>query len=259
VNHYCRFVAPLLVITLLAIAPARSETSRAFGTLRGYSAERARAEAWAWLQARTKADQEAQKRFETIWADGERTVLECLGATFELGDPEAAALLKEARDAHHSAPTNVPKMLTDSSRSAFERANLGLLYARMLVQRRVYEEALGVLRLTKVEQVADPAAYFFDRAVAEHALMQKSEANRSIVGLIEDVGDVPDRYRVLALLMYQDMLNWRDKDLGDIARKMDNIERRLELARGGPQTQKLQREVVARLDELIKQLEQGGC
>ena len=29
----------------------------------------------------------------------------------------------------------------------------------------------------------------------------------------------------------------------------------LELARGGPQTQKMQKEVVARLDEIIKQLE----
>jgi hypothetical protein len=48
---------------------------------------------------------------------------------------------------------------------------------------------------------------------------------------------------------------------------MDNIERRLELARGGPQTQKIQKEVVARLDEIIKELENlsksecnsGGC
>ena len=55
--------------------------------------------------------------------------------------------------------------------------------------------------------------------------------------------------------MLLDMQTWKDKDLGAVARKMDNVERRLELARGGPQTQKLQKEVVARLDELIKELE----
>jgi hypothetical protein len=56
--------------------------------------------------------------------------------------------------------------------------------------------------------------------------------------------------------MVLDMRSWRDdKDLGWVARKMDNIERRLELARGGPQTQKIQKEVVARLDEIIKQME----
>lgn len=55
--------------------------------------------------------------------------------------------------------------------------------------------------------------------------------------------------------MLLDMATWKTKDLGAIARKMENIERRLELARGGPQTQKLQKEVIARLDELIKELE----
>ena len=69
------------------------------------------------------------------------------------------------------------------------------------------------------------------------------------------VADAPARYKDLSILMLYDMQSWRDKDLGWIARKMDNIERRLELARGGPQTQKMQKEVVARLDEIIKQLE----
>ena len=36
---------------------------------------------------------------------------------------------------------------------------------------------------------------------------------------------------------------------------MDNIERRLELARGGEQTQKMEKDVIARLDELIKKIE----
>jgi predicted secreted Zn-dependent protease len=75
------------------------------------------------------------------------------------------------------------------------------------------------------------------------------------VAVVEDVADAPERYRMVAVLMLYDMLTWKDKDLGWIARKMDNIERRLDLARGGPQTQKIQKEVVARLDEIIKELE----
>ena len=55
--------------------------------------------------------------------------------------------------------------------------------------------------------------------------------------------------------MLLDMHAWKDKDLQAVARKMENVERRLELARGGPQTQKLQKEIVLRLDELIKELE----
>ena len=55
--------------------------------------------------------------------------------------------------------------------------------------------------------------------------------------------------------MHFDMVSWQDKDLSAIARKMDNIQRRLDLARGGKKTQKLQKEVLARLDEIIKELE----
>ena len=35
---------------------------------------------------------------------------------------------------------------------------------------------------------------------------------------------------MVAGLMLFDMMGWKDKDLGWIARKMDNIERRLEMA-----------------------------
>jgi hypothetical protein len=40
-------------------------------------------------------------------------------------------------------------------------------------------------------------------------------------------------------------------------RKMENIERRLDLARGGPQTQKLQKEVVARMAARPERLDRG--
>ena len=83
----------------------------------------------------------------------------------------------------------------------------------------------------------------------------KKEAADSIVRLLDDAADAPERYKMVAGLMLFDMMTWKDKDLGWIARKMDNIERRLDLARGGPKTQKMQKEVVARLDELIKEME----
>jgi len=60
---------------------------------------------------------------------------------------------------------------------------------------------------------------------------------------------------MVAMLMHYDMLNWQDKDLGWLALKMDNIQRRLDLNRGGQVTQKMQKEVLVRLDELIKEKE----
>jgi hypothetical protein len=252
-----------LILPLAGILPgsARADDKKAtetvtFGNLRSVLPQEAQHLALDWLKGIGPVDATTQKTFDVIWAQSDRSVLDRVAATFALGDPEAARLLTQAQDPNEPAPTSVPALFQNEKKPAFFRANLGLAYARALATRRVYEECLDALRVIKPEQVVEPAVFFFERAVAEYALGMKREASRSIVGLLEDVADSPQRYRIVALLMYQDMQNWQDKDLGNIARKMDNIERRLELSRGGPQTQKLQREVVARLDELIKMLEQ---
>jgi hypothetical protein len=241
-----------------ALAQAEKKPTKelvSFGTLRATSPEDARSQALAWLKGVGKTDANTSKAFEEIWAQTERPTLDRVADTLALGDAEAGKLLSEARDITKPAPTAVPALLKDSKKPVFFRNNLGLAYAKALSNRRVYEEALEALKSVKAEQVIDPSTYLFHRAVAEHALLLKNDANRSIVRLLDDAVDVPERYKMVAVLMAFDMQQWRDKDLGEIARKMDNIERRLELARGGPQTQKIQKEVVARLDEIIKQLE----
>jgi hypothetical protein len=232
----------------------------AFGTLRATAPDEARSQAEAWLKRAGRTDADAQKAFADLWA-GDRTVLDKVAETFALGDPNARKLLEEARDARSAAPTEVPSLLKDKKGDAFYRANLALAYAKALSNRRVYEEALETLDAVKVENVVDPASFLFHKAVAEHALMKSKEANNTIVRLLDDVTDAPERYKMVAALMVFDMATWKDKDLGTIARKMDNIERRLDLSRGGPKTQKIQKEVIARLDELIKEKENQskGC
>jgi hypothetical protein len=227
----------------------------AFGALEAPSAEVARASGLAWLKQVGKADEAAVQQFDIIWKQSDWTVLDRVAATLSLGDPTAGQLLAEARDPLAPAPTTVPDVLRDAKSPVFYRANLALAYARALSNRRIHEEALDILRTTRPELVVDPAAYLFHRAVCEHALLQRPQAGRTITRLLEDVGEAPERYKTVGALMLLDMQTWKEKDLGAVARKMDNVERRLELARGGPQTQKLQKEVVARLDELIKELE----
>jgi hypothetical protein len=55
--------------------------------------------------------------------------------------------------------------------------------------------------------------------------------------------------------MHFDMMTWQEKDLGWISRKMNVIKDRLGHARGGQKTQRMQKEVLVRLDEMIKELE----
>jgi hypothetical protein len=251
-----------LAFPLIGVGPALAQAEKkpakepiSFGTLRAQTLPDARGQALGWLRSVGKTDAATMKSFDGIWSDADRPVLDRVADTLALGDSEAAKIVADARDPYKPAPTEVPAVLKDKKRPAYYRENLGLVYARALSQRRVYEEALATLKGIQPEEVVDPAAYLFHRAVSEHALLLKDDANRSIVRLLDDAVDVPDRYKMVAVLMAVDMQSWKQKDLGEIARKMDNIERRLELSRGGPQTQKIQKEVVARLDELIKQLE----
>jgi len=228
----------------------------AFGALDPMSAETAKTKLAAWLKEVGKSDAATLQKLDAIWKDSQRSALDRMADSLALGDPIAAKLLAEARDPQAPAPIVLPTLFTSDKTSAFYRANLGLVYARALTNRRVYEEALDTLKIFGAEQVVDPAAYLFHRAVCEHALQQKPEATKTIHRLLEEGAAIsPDRYKIVATLMLLDMHTWKDKDLGDIARKMDNIERRLDIARGGPETRRQQREVLNRLDELIKKLE----
>ncbi len=232
-----------------------------FSRLKSTAPENARRNAEVWLKATGKSDSTS---IEKIWASPDLSTLDRTVETFKLADPQVAKLLSEAKAADKSAPKQAPALFKDAKLSGFYRANLGLAYAKALCGARVYEEALDVLRNISPEQTVDPSSYFFHRAVAEHATIKRDEATRSIVRLIDDVTDAPDRYKMLASIMFVDMQSWSrdDKDLGNIARLMDNIERRLELARGGEQTQEIQKKVVFRLDELIKEMEnqcKGNC
>jgi hypothetical protein len=238
----------------LPASAAEKKTEFTFGALRSASAEAAKSQAEAWLQSTGKMD---QKSFDAIWSQDDLTVLDKVAESLKLGSADAAKLLTESANAEKSAPKEVPAVLKDTKQNGFFRSNLALAYARNLSSARVYEESLGALEAVQPEQVVDPSAYFFYKAVAEHALIKKEKATKTIVRLLDDVADAPDRYKMLATIMFFDMQGWKkdEKDLSNIVKLMDNSERRLDLARGGKITQDIQKKIVFRLDELIKEKE----
>ncbi len=250
------FAAALLFATLTGFATAEPTKVYTFSTLKAPSAEVVKARADAWLKV-SKADVAALTKAAAVWAQKDRSTLDRLVDVIAIGLPESVKILAEARDPAIPAPTELPTLLKDSKVEPFVRSNLALVYSRSLASKRVYEEALEALKSATPETVCDPAAYYFHKAVAEHALVQKNAALQSIARLIDDVADAPERYRTVSILMVLDMQRWKDedKDLENIARLMDNIERRLDLSRAGPKTQELQKRVLNRLDEVIKEIE----
>jgi hypothetical protein len=252
----------------LCAAPADKNLG-GFGNLEPANPTAVKAEAEKWFKKAVPAAK--KEKFQAIWKAETRPVLDRVVDTLML-DPATAKLLAAANNPLVPAPCGakaVPAAVKDKKQPAFYRANLALAYAKALSNRRIYEEALDTLKAVKAEEVADPSAYLFHRAVAEFAMLQKREATSSIGRLLDDVADAPERYKTVGALMLLDMLTWKEKDLNWIARKMDNSGRRLQLARGGPATQKIQKDIVRRLDEIIKELENkqkqsgqsngGGC
>jgi hypothetical protein len=245
-----------LMVCVAGYVQGQEKRTGGFGALDALTADGAKTKLAGWLKEVGKSDAATTAKLDSIWKDDSRSILDRVADSLALGDPIAAKLMTEARDPAAPAPVVLPGVFKDQQRSAFFRANLALVYSRALTNRRVYEEALDTLKQFSADQVADPAAYLFHRALCEHALQRKAEAVKSITRLLDEGSAIaPDRFKIVATLMLLDMHTWKEKDLGDIARKMENIERRLEIARGGPETQRQQREVLNRLDEIIKKLE----
>jgi len=220
-----------------------------FCTLKATTPEAAREKAAAWLKSVGKFDQAA---FDKVWVDDKRTVLDRTADSLALGSAEFAAVLADVRKVGAAAPAEVPAVLKDKKQDAFFRANAALAFARAAANKRAHEEALEALKAARPEDAVDPASFFFFKAVSEYATMNKDAASASIVKLLDDVADAPDRYKMLATLMFFDMQSWlNDTDLANIVRLMDNSGRRLELARAGEKTQDIQKKIVFLLDKII--------
>ncbi len=244
----------------LLAADVEKQATPAFGVLSSAAPDAVKAQALDWLKSVGKTDAASQKAFDAVWS-ADRPTLDKLADTFALGNADAAKLLADARNPDAAAPQEAPALVSDEKQSPFFRANFALVYAKALSVRRVHEQVLDTLKGVKAEQTVDPGAYFFTRAVAEHALIMKDQAMESIDHLLADVSDAPRRYRTVGALMVFDMMNWKDSGqdiasrLDPLTRKMKAVKDRLDLSRGGEKTQKMEKDIVFRLDEVIKELE----
>jgi len=224
-----------------------------FGTLRAMPVETAKAKVETYLKAAGKLD---QAKVDAIFAQGDKTVLDRTIESIALANPDAKTAIDQARDAAATPSIEVPAAIKNE-KDAFAKTNLAAAFAKGLAGKRVYEEALLAAKDVVSDNLVDPSAFFFFKAVAEHALTKRDDAVLSVIKLLDDVTDAPDRYKMVATLMFFDIQNWSKdpKDLSNIGKLMDNSGRRLDLTRGGATTQDIQKKIVFRLDEKIKELE----
>jgi hypothetical protein len=182
-------------------------------------------------------------------------VFDRLAATFAAADPEARALVDVCS---HPRMVLVPPsfaFLKDEKTPPFERDNLRLLYGRWLAQERLYDEALLQLDGLQAETVVDPASLLFYQALVYQRMLKREPGLEAIGRLLEPDHVLPRRYASLARLVQADLAGLKDESLDHIARRMDDITRRLDLGRGGPKTREVEDGVIKSLDKLIEEIE----
>lgn len=249
----------IVLITIVTVA--RAADNSAGVVLAPPSVEVVRATVNQWVAAQGNISRETREDIAALWKFDEQQpdadeLLNRAVATFSLVDDRTKALVDSCR--FQNAPISPPDadLLSDAGLHPFHAANLRLYYGRYLTQRRMYEEGLEVLKPVDVNQVIDPASLLFFTAVCQHHLLMKEEGLRTIEQLTTRTERVPSRYATIAELMQYDLQALKSKSLDEISRKMSDVERRLQLGRSGQKVQKVEDEIIAGLDEIIKKIEQ---
>jgi len=215
-----------------------------------------------WTATQKIADPRVTERIASLWKDvpadlSPRQVFDRVIETFRTADIEARRFIDACDLARPPlVPPDPSLLLKKHAGDDFFVAHLRLYFARYLAQRSMYEEALAVFHELDPAAVVDPATCLFFRAVCEHQLLQRTEGLATLDNLLQNTQQVPEPYAGLAKLMEHDLKSLEEDPLGTVSRMMRDSERRLDLGRGGQKVQKVQDEIVAALDELIKKAEQ---
>jgi len=251
----------LLGLTLLATGAtsvqAESQTLSSVYEATAVDVVRERCRAWFETQ---QADQLAVWEQQTAALTSERDLLQLIVTTAGMAKPEIAEFMTAVEQAPAHQLTFLIEEDPFNVDDQWLRANLQFWLGLSLSQRQMYEEAVDRLAPVDPTLVVDPASYFFHRAVGEHQLLNAEAASTSLNSLLTETRPLPERYRTVGELMKQDLEGLEEKGLDEIARKMRDVERRLNLGRSGQKVQKVEKEIIDSLDELIAKLEQqaGG-
>jgi len=182
--------------------------------------------------------------------------LDPIAATLALVDERARQLVDFCRTAPDGGALPDFPVLSDEQQPAFLRHNLRLYYARWLAQHHFYDETIDQLQGLTTTDVVDPAALLFYQSIAYHRMPDKQQCLPLVARLLEQQEHLPRRYVTVARLVQADIEPLETDSLDEVSRLMDEVRRRLALERAGTQVRQQEQDVIAKLDKLIKQIEE---
>jgi len=191
------------------------------------------------------------------WLDPtEVDLLRSLAQTFALADENARRLVALCSGPKTSVIVEPQPWLFDEAADPLLACNLRVWYGRWLVHEALFDEALEAFAGLEPREVVAPATLLFYRSVAHYCLLDKEEGLRLVAQLLEQSELSPRRYVAVARLMEKDLQALEEDSLDHIARRMSDVERRLQLGRAGKKVRGIEDGIIESLDKLIKRLEQ---
>ena len=199
-------------------------------------------------------------KLDALWPDDAAVIdpaelLDRLAASLAIVEPRAVEVVKYCQQDAVSLPPPKFDLLDDTTAPELVRDNLRLLYGRWLAQHHLVDESLEYLKDLAPQKVADPISLLFHQAVGHHRLLAKDACLKSVSLLLENESQLPRRYVTLAKLMEADIKPLKVDSLDEIARLMEDIRRRLDLARAGKVVRDAEEQVIAKLEKMIEELE----
>jgi hypothetical protein len=213
----------------------------------------------SWID-KSRLDEAARAKASSLWAGvtdqtpGTELLIR-MADTFALAEPQAAKLVELCSKPRDQAVLPGQPWLTDAKTPPLVANNMKLYFARWLVQNAMYDEALELIAAMAPGDVAAPADLLFYQGVVHHRLLHRDDGLKAIDQLLDGAEGSPRRYVVVARLMQADLTGLEPDTLDHIARRMGDIERRLDLGRAGPKVRKIEDDVIESLDKLIKKLQ----
>ena len=192
-----------------------------------------------------------------IWNQGDNESLsrERLGkivAAIAILHPETV-LLAEATRRGDLEETEETSWVAQEQMPPFLQDHLQLWIAQGWIQQGRYTQALALLKGISLPELLDPVSYAFALAAIHHQRADKKRGMQLLEWLREHREASPQRYAVLAELMYDDLQQLKAGSLDDISRRMKQIRQQLDLGRTGDQVLKTEDEVLRMLDKLIEE------
>jgi hypothetical protein len=200
--------------------------------------------------------QQISKFMETQFTEDSTEVLDIVFSALEIARPELAEARQQLMN--QRTVTQIPELshwIDGPHEAPFLRDTVRLYFARWLAQNKFYDESLAHLQKLDLNTISDPMSLLFYRGLMEHQLLKQEACVNSMELLLQHEDRLPRRFAVLAKLMLADIRPLETDSLNEIARLMDDIQRRTELHRSGRIVLDQERSVIQKLDKLIEGLE----